>query len=120
VQRAWERRPRGGCASHIGHAIKTVPSKGAPLNIMIGNLYYGTEGWAAMNDQGFQAFKGESNELVMDERPEPGPDGTGLHMQIFSRMQIAEPKDLHDEIGTLIRAPDYATWPISATGSGGS
>ena len=27
---------------------------------MIGNLFYGTEGWAAMSDQGFQAFKGEA------------------------------------------------------------
>src|SRR6202022_1843178 len=28
----------------------TAPRSGAPLNIMIGNLFYGTEGWAAMSD----------------------------------------------------------------------
>ena len=39
---------------------------------MVGNLFYGTEGWAAMSDQGFQAYKGESNELIMEERPERG------------------------------------------------
>ena len=39
-----------------------------PMNVMVGNLFYGTEGWAAMSDQGFQAFKGESNELIMEER----------------------------------------------------
>src|SRR4051794_27787105 len=37
----------------------TAPVKGAPLEVMVGNLFYGTEGWAAMSDQGFQAFKGE-------------------------------------------------------------
>jgi predicted dehydrogenase len=79
--------------------IKTVPSKGEPLNIMVGNLFYGTEGWAAMSDQGFQAFKGESNELVMDERPPAGPDGTPLHMQNFlAACKSRNYKDLHDDI----------------------
>jgi predicted dehydrogenase len=81
--------------------IATVPSKGAPLNIMVGNLFYGTEGWAAMSDQGFQAFKGESNELVADERPEraQGSDATALHMQNFlASCRSRNYKDLHDEI----------------------
>jgi len=79
----------------------TTPSKGAPLEIMVGNLYYGTEGWAAMSDMGFQAFKGESNELVADERPERGPgnDATSLHMQNFlSACRSRNYKELHDEI----------------------
>jgi hypothetical protein len=68
---------------------------------MIGNLIYGTEGWAAMSDQGFQAFKGEGNELVMDLKPERGPNGdpTGLHMQNF--LQVVKSrnyKDLHDGV----------------------
>lgn len=82
--------------------IATVPSKGAPLNIMVGNLFYGTEGWAAMSDQGFQAFKGESNELVADERPEhgAGSDATALHMQNFlAACRSRNNKELHDEIG---------------------
>jgi hypothetical protein len=69
---------------------------------MIGNLFYGTEGWAAMSDQGFQAFKGESNELVMEERPERGAgggDATSLHMQNFlAACRSRNHKDLHDEI----------------------
>src|SRR5690242_14108890 len=80
------RAPAEGAAAPSGATpIKTVPSKGEPLNVMVGNLFYGTEGWAAMNDQGFQAFKGESNELVADERAEHGPgnDPTALHMQNF-------------------------------------
>jgi predicted dehydrogenase len=79
----------------------TAPRNAAPLNIMIGNLFYGTEGWAAMSDGGFQAFKGESNELIMEERPERGAggDATGLHMQNFlAACKSRNYKDLHDEI----------------------
>ncbi len=79
----------------------TAPKGKEPLNIMIGNLFYGTEGWAAMNDQGFQAFKGESNELVMEEYAERGPggDATGLHMQNFlACVRSRNHNDLHDEI----------------------
>ncbi len=79
----------------------TAPTNAAPMNIMIGNLFYGTEGWAAMSDQGFQAFKGESNELIMEERPDRSVgDPTGLHMQNFlAACKSRNYKDLHDEIG---------------------
>ena len=79
----------------------TAPRTSPPLNILVGNLFYGVSGWAAMSDQGFQAFKGESNELVMEERPErgPGADGTSLHMQNFlAACRSRNYKDLHDEI----------------------
>ncbi len=79
----------------------TAPRNAAPLNIMIGNLFYGTEGWAAMSDGGFQAFKGESNELIMEERPQRGAggDATGLHMQNFlAACKSRNYKELHDEI----------------------
>jgi len=97
------RAPAEGATAPPGPAtpITTIPSKGAPLDVMVGNLFYGTEGWAAMNDQGFQAFKGESNELVADERPEhgPGSDATGLHMENFlAACRSRNYKDLHDEI----------------------
>jgi len=71
-----------------------------PLNITIGNLFYGTEGWAVMAD-GFQAYKGESTELIMDERPERGAggDGTSLHMENFlAACRSRNVKDLHDPI----------------------
>jgi predicted dehydrogenase len=73
-----------------------------PLNIPIGNLFYGTDGWAAMNDQGFQAYKGESSELIMESRPERSPsgDGTSLHMENFlAACRSRNYKELHDEIG---------------------
>ena len=74
-----------------------------PLNVMVGNLFYGSEGWAAMTDGGFQAFKGESNEMVLETHPEraaDGGDGTGLHMANFlAACRSRNYKDLHDEIG---------------------
>jgi predicted dehydrogenase len=73
-----------------------------PLNVAVGNLFYGTEGWAAMSDQGFQAYKGESSEIVMEERPErgaPGGDATGAHMENFlSACRSRNEKELHDPI----------------------
>jgi predicted dehydrogenase len=91
--------PAAGATAPVATPVATIPAKGQPLNIMIGNLIYGTEGWAAMSDQGFQAFKGESNELVADERPEKGGDGTALHMQNFlAAVRSRNYKDLHDEI----------------------
>ena len=37
------------------------------MNVMVGNLFYGTGGLGRDERQGFQAFKGESNELIMEE-----------------------------------------------------
>jgi hypothetical protein len=47
----------------------------------VGNLFYGSEGWMWMGG-GFQVYKGESNEKVMDEKGEGG-DSTVLHMKNF-------------------------------------
>ena len=83
----------------------TAPKGGQPLNVMVGNLIYGTEGWAAMSDQGFQAFKGESNEMIMEERPQrmAGGDATGLHMQNFlSVVKSRKYEDLHDGLKNAV------------------
>jgi len=97
-----QRRPRppAGAASPSGPApVATAPTSSQPINVMVGNLFYGTEGWAAMGDGGFQAFKGESNELIMEERPERG-DTTGLHMQNFlAACKSRRHTDITDEIG---------------------
>jgi predicted dehydrogenase len=78
----------------------TAPVNGGPpLDIMVGNLFYGTNGWAAMSDAGFQAFHGESNELFMDERPEKHEDTTKLHMENFlAACRSRNSKELHDGI----------------------
>jgi predicted dehydrogenase len=86
---------------------ETAPKASRKLNIMVVNLFYGTEGWAAMNDEGFQAFKGESNELVMEDYAERGKNTTALHMQNFlDACHSRKHQDLHDEIA--IAAPSAA------------
>ena len=55
-----------------------------------------------MNDSGYQIYKGESNELITEEKPERGPatDGTSLHMQNFlAACRSRNYKELHDDIG---------------------
>jgi len=72
-----------------------------PLKVMVGNLFFGSEGWAAMTSRGFQAFKGDSNELLLEERPEPGPenDPVRLHVQNFlDACHSRRYQDLNDEI----------------------
>jgi predicted dehydrogenase len=97
------RRPGPPAAGAVAPPSSPAPTAtapvmgGAPLNIMVGNLFYGNNGWAAMSDAGFQAFKGESNELIMDERPEKGQDATALHMQNFlAACRSRNSKELHD------------------------
>jgi predicted dehydrogenase len=93
------RSAQSGAASNRPAPESTSPRRGRPMNIMVGNLFYGTEGWAAMAD-GFQAFKGESNELIMEEGGERGgPDSTGLHMQNFLKAcKSRNTKEVPDEI----------------------
>jgi len=85
-------------------APANAPTAGSPaaaaLNVMVGDLFYGTEGWASMSDAGFIAYKGEGSQVVMEERPERGAgDATGLHMQNFlDAVKSRNPKDLHDPI----------------------
>jgi predicted dehydrogenase len=95
-------RPTGGRGSRgPADAAPAAPATPAstPTNVTVGNLFYGSEGWASMDDAGFQAYKGESSELVMEERPERGSDGTALHMENFlAACRSRNVKDLHDPI----------------------
>ena len=73
---------------------------------MVGNLYYGTEGWAAMSDAGCQAFKGESNEIVMEELPDKD-DTTALHMQNFlAACRSRNTAQLHDGLENAVKSAD--------------
>jgi hypothetical protein len=85
-----------------------VGSASKPLNVGVGNLFYGSNGWAAMSDQGFQAYKGDSSELIMEERPDGGSrDVTGLHMQNFlACVKSRREQDLHDPLRTAVPGAD--------------
>ncbi|HWY46049.1 MAG TPA: Gfo/Idh/MocA family oxidoreductase [Bryobacteraceae bacterium] len=97
--------PRGGPAASV--PTQAGPASN-PINVGVGNLFYGSEGWAAMSDQGFQAYKGDSSELIMEERNDRGSgDSTGLHMQNFlACVKTRREQDLHDPIANAVPSSD--------------
>ena len=99
--------PAGG--ENIGAPTPTqVGPAGNPLNVGVGDLFYGSDGWAAMSDDGFQAYKGDSSQLIMEERPQRGDaDPTSLHMQNFlACVRSRAEKDLHDPIANAVPSSD--------------
>ncbi len=75
-----------------------LPRRGANT---IGNLFYGTEGWMAIDSDGFQVYKGESNEKIMDEKAGPGIWDTKPHMQNFiDACKSRKHTDLHADVET--------------------
>jgi len=92
-----------GAAAATGAAAASKP-----INAGVGNLFYGSEGWAVMSDQGFQAYKGDSSELIMEERPDGGSgDATGLHMQNFlACVKSRREEDLHDRLEIAVPSAD--------------
>jgi predicted dehydrogenase len=71
----------------------------------IGNLFFGSEGWMAVDSRGFQVYKGDKNEKVMDEKSMGGQWDTVPHMQNFVEVVKSRNfKDLHAEIEIGARA----------------
>ncbi|HZL55632.1 MAG TPA: Gfo/Idh/MocA family oxidoreductase [Bryobacteraceae bacterium] len=89
-----------------GEGVPPSPPRGttpkrpdAPINDTVGNLFYGTEGWMSMNDGGYQIYKGNSSELIGEERAVRGEDPTRLHMENFlAAVRSRNLADLHDPI----------------------
>jgi predicted dehydrogenase len=99
----------GPNAAPSGGPAASAPTQvGNPINVGVGNLFYGSEGWAAMSDQGFQAYKGDSSELIMEERNDRGSgDSTGLHMQNFlACVKTRREQDLHDPVANAVPSSD--------------
>jgi predicted dehydrogenase len=105
---------RGSAGAAPAAAPPTAPAPAQvgpasnPLNVAVGDLFYGSDGWAAMSDQGFQAYKGDSSELIMEEKSDRGAgDPTGLHMQNFLQaVQSRREQDLHDPISNAVPSAD--------------
>jgi predicted dehydrogenase len=67
---------------------------------VIGNLFYGSDGWMAISGEGFQVYKGEPNEKVMDENFQ-GPElwSSVPHMSNFiESVRANDPKQLHASV----------------------
>jgi predicted dehydrogenase len=71
-------------------------------NNSISNLFYGADGWMAMDDNGFQVYMGYKNEKTMDEKNqdrEAKKDETQVHMANFlAGVKSRDVKDLHADV----------------------
>lgn len=52
-----------------------------PIGITIGNLFWGSDGYMLVAGGGFKVYKGDSRELVMDEKAERSPRGATAQPQ---------------------------------------
>ncbi len=98
----------GPLAAPAAAAPTPVGPANNPLNVGVGNLFYGSEGWAAMSDEGFQAYKGDSSELIMEERRDRSAgDPTALHMENFlACVKTRREQDLRDPIANAVPSAD--------------
>ena len=80
----------------------------------IGDLFYGTEGWMAIDGDGFQVYKGvrsadgksEKQEKIMDEKKSTAGD-TGPHMANFlAAVKSRNYKDLHADVEIAVPSAD--------------
>ncbi|MCZ2076906.1 MAG: Gfo/Idh/MocA family oxidoreductase [Bryobacteraceae bacterium] len=51
----------------------------------VGDLFYGADGYMSVDGSGFQVYKGEKHEKVMDEKAERGVSSTMAHMDNFAK-----------------------------------
>ncbi|HXB72547.1 MAG TPA: Gfo/Idh/MocA family oxidoreductase, partial [Candidatus Acidoferrales bacterium] len=67
-------------------------------NNYVGNLFYGTDGWMAVDSSGFQVYKGDRSELATEGKKTAGSD-TGPHMTNFLKAcKSRNYADLHADI----------------------
>jgi predicted dehydrogenase len=84
--------------------LPTGPEGNLPIRggNSISNLFYGVDGWMALDDNGFQVYKGYKNEKTMDEKNmdrEAKKDETGIHMANFlAGVKSRNVEDLHADV----------------------
>ncbi|MGD0001000.1 MAG: Gfo/Idh/MocA family oxidoreductase [Bryobacteraceae bacterium] len=64
--------------------LLTGPEAGLPVrpDNVVGNIYFGSDGWMWLDGSGVQVYKGEANEKTLDEKDDE-KDTTALHMRNF-------------------------------------
>jgi predicted dehydrogenase len=75
--------------------------EGDEKGVKVGNIWYGSEGYLVLDGGGFRVYKGEKNELAMDEKPMRGGDGS--HMKNFlDAVKSRDQNSLNAEVATGI------------------
>jgi len=64
---------------------------------VVGDLFYGSDGWMNVSGGSFQVFKGESNEKTMEEKAS-GRDTTDHIRNLFQAIKSRDYHDLHADV----------------------
>ncbi|MBL8173512.1 MAG: Gfo/Idh/MocA family oxidoreductase [Bryobacterales bacterium] len=81
------------------------PLKARGANI-VGNIFYGSDGYLAVDGAGFWAYKGEKRELLAEGKPERGD--TAPHMDNFLKaVRSRKREDLNAEVAVNALASNY-------------
>jgi predicted dehydrogenase len=87
--------------------ILTGPEGNMPIRggNTVGNIFYGADGWLAMDGDGFQVYKGEKNQKVMEEKATSAD--TVEHMANFlAAIRARDYKLLHADIEIGVASAD--------------
>jgi len=72
----------------------------------VGNLFYGADGWMEVDSTGFRVYKGEKEDLVMEEKEQKEWD-TAPHMENFlSACRSRDYKSLHADVAIGVMSAD--------------
>jgi predicted dehydrogenase len=72
---------------------------------VIGNLFYGSDGYMALDDNGFKIYKGEKHDLVMEENSQRSD--TGPHMANFLKaVKSRNYQDLNADVQIGVTSAD--------------
>jgi predicted dehydrogenase len=88
--------------------ILTGSEGGLPVqgNNTVGNLFYGSDGWMALDGTGFKIYKGEKSELAMEERS-PTKGDAAPHMENFlAAVRSRNYQDLNADVQIGVTSAD--------------
>ncbi len=75
---------------------------------VVGDLFWGEDGFMAVDGSGFQVWKGEKRDLVMDEKAARGRSETGAHMDNFlAAVRSRKHTDLHCDVEVAALSAAY-------------
>jgi predicted dehydrogenase len=99
--------PRRGGKKAAPAAPDAAPAADAGgRGCQIGDLFYGSEGWMCVDGAGFQVYKGQHSEKVMDERHDSLGD-TAPHMENFlASVRSRKLEDLHADVAIGVMSAD--------------
>ncbi len=73
---------------------------------VIGDVFFGSDGTLVVEDRGFQVYKGQKREKIMDEKKDPRDD-TAAHMENFlAACRSRNYKDLHADVQIGVLSAD--------------